>query len=362
VASSSASLGGGPGFGAGGSQVVSPLKPVISRTMLILFVIGDVLGAGIYALVGEVGGEVGGAIWAAFLAAGVLAALTATAYSELVTKYPRAAGAALYAHRAYRTPFLTFMVAFAVMCSGITSASTLSRAFGGDYLSEFVELPVVLVGIVFICLIAAINFRGISESVKTNMALTAVELSGLLLVIVIGLAFLLHGGGDSSRALEFKEGEVVPLAILAGASLAFFALIGFEDSVNVAEETQDPTRNYPRALFGGLFIAGIVYLFVTLIASMAVATDTLAGSDGPLLEVVQLGPLGVSTKFFAAIALFALTNGALINMIMASRLVYGMAAQGIVPTALGRVHSDRRTPWIATGHRPDLLGGPDHPR
>jgi basic amino acid/polyamine antiporter, APA family len=112
-----------------------------------------------------------------------------------VTKYPRAAGAALYAHRAHRRPFLTFMVAFAVMCSGITSASTLSRAFGGDYLSEFVELPVVLVGIVFICLIAAINFRGISESVKANMALTAVELFGLLLVVVIGLAFLLDGGG-----------------------------------------------------------------------------------------------------------------------------------------------------------------------
>jgi APA family basic amino acid/polyamine antiporter len=105
----------------------------------------------------------------------------------------------------------------------------------------------------------------------------------------------------------------VPLAIRAGASLAFFALIGFEDSVNVAEETQDPARNYPRALFGGLIIAGIVYLLVTLIASMAVATDTLAGSDGPLLEVVQLGPLGVSTELFSAIALFALTNGALIT-------------------------------------------------
>jgi APA family basic amino acid/polyamine antiporter len=343
MASSSAPLGGGPGS----SQAVSPLKPVISRTMLILFVIGDVLGAGIYALVGEVGDKVGGAIWAAFLAAGLLAALTATAYSELVTKYPQAAGAALYAHRAYRTPFLTFMVAFAVMCSGITSASTLSRAFGGDYLSEFVELPVVLVGIAFICVIAAINFRGISESVKTNMALTAVELFGLLLVIVIGLAFLLDGGGDSSRAFNFKEGEAVPLSILAGASLAFFALIGFEDSVNVAEETRDPARNYPRALFGGLIVAGVVYLLVTLIASMAVATDTLAGSDGPLLEVVQLGPLSVSTKFFSAIALFALTNGALINMIMASRLVYGMAAQGIVPTALGRVHAGRRTPWVA---------------
>jgi amino acid transporter len=115
----------------------------------------------------------------------------------------------------------------------------------------------------------------------------------------------------------------------------------------VAEEAQEPSRNYPRALFGGLMIAGIVYLLVTVIASMAVPTDKLAGSDGPLLEVVQLGPLSVSTKIFSAIALFALANGALINMIMASRLVYGMASQGIVPRSLGRVHSERRTPWVA---------------
>jgi APA family basic amino acid/polyamine antiporter len=112
----------------------------------------------------------------------------------------------------------------------------------------------------------------------------------------------------------------------------------------VVEEAPEPACNYPRALFGGLMIAGIVYLLVTLVASMAVATDALAGSDGPLFEVVELGPLGVATELFSAIALFALTDGALINMIMASRLVYGMAAQGIVPTAFGRAHSDRRTP------------------
>ncbi len=315
--------------------------------MLTVFVIGDVLGAGIYALVGEVGGEVGGAIWAAFLLAGVLAVFTAASYSELVTKYPQAAGAALYVNKAFKSEFFTFVVAFAVMTSGVTSAATLATAFGGDYLSEFVDLPGWLVGLVFIAVISVVNFRGIKESVGLNLGLTAIELGGLLLVVVIGLAFLLDGGGDPGRALEFKSGEAVPIAILGGASLAFFALIGFEDSVNVAEETRDPSRVFPRALFLGLGIAGVVYMLVTVIASMAVETSKLVDSDGPLLEVVDQGPLGVSTKLFAAIALFALTNGALINMIMASRLVYGMSREGIVPPALGRVHETRRTPYVA---------------
>ena len=306
--------------------------------MLTVFVIGDVLGAGIYALVGEVAGKVGGAVWTSFLAAGILAAFTATAYAELVTKYPQAAGAALYTHKAFKRPFLTFLVAFAVMCSGVASAATLATAFGGDYLSEFVTLPNVLVGALFIGVLALINFRGIKESVTLNLGLTAIELTGLLLVTAIGLAFLLDGGGDPGRALEFKAGEAVPLAILSGASLAFFALIGFEDSVNVAEETKEPSRIFPPALFLGLGIALGVYILVTLIAGMAVPVDTLSESDGPLLEVVQLGPLAMNTKVFSAIALFALTNGALINMIMASRLIYGMAAQGIVPRALGRVN------------------------
>jgi len=179
------------------------------------------------------------------------------------------------------------------------------------------------------------------------MGLTAIELTGLLLVVLIGLVFLLDGGGDPGRALDFKAGEAVPLAILGGASLAFFALIGFEDSVNVAEECHEPSRAYPTALFAGLLIAGGIYMLVTIVASMAVETSSLVESDGPLLEVVQLGPLAINTKVFSAIALFALTNGALINLIMASRLVYGMAQQGIVPRQLGRVHRDRRTPWVA---------------
>jgi APA family basic amino acid/polyamine antiporter len=325
------------------------LKRAISGNLLLLLVVGDVLGAGIYALVGVVGSRVGGAIWTAFLLALALALFTAAAYAELVTKYPQAAGAALYVNKAWRRPLFTFLVAFTVMASGLTSAATLSRAFGGDYLSVFVDVPAVPAALVFILVIALVNFRGIAESVRLNVVLTSIELLGLLLVIVVGLAAIGQAGSgvDTGRVLDFKEGESVVFAIAGGAGLAFFALIGFEDSVNLAEEARDPTRDYPRALFGGLLIAGAIYLLVTLVASMAVPTGRLAGSSGPLLEVVETGPLSLPADLFSAIALFALTNGALINMIMASRLVYGMSREQILPAGLGRIHPRRQTPWVA---------------
>lgn len=325
----------------------TPLRRVLGTRTLLLFVVGDVLGAGIYALVGEVGAEVGGAIWTAFTAAFVLALLTAFAYAELVTKYPQAAGSALYVDRAYGIPFVSFMVGFAVMCSGIASASTLSRAFAGDYLREFVDLPLVAAALAFVAVVAAINLRGITASVRVNVVLTLVEVAGLLLIVAVGVAALAEGHGDFSRNFEFRDGESVVLAITAGATLAFYALIGFEDSVNLAEETRDPVRSYPRALFGGLAVAGTIYLLVTLTASTVVPTGQLSASSGPLLEVIREGPLDISLDVFALIALLAVSNGALINMIMASRLVYGMARRGIVPPLLGRVLPGRRTPHVA---------------
>lgn len=278
-----------------------------------------------------------------------MALFTAAAYAELVTKYPKAAGAALYVNKAWRNPFLTFMVAFAVMCSGLTSAATLSRAFGGDYLSEFVELPTAVVALGFVAVIGLINLRGIAESVRVNVVLTSIELTGLLLVIAVGTAALADGaaGVDTGRVLEFEEGTPVALAIFGGAGLAFFALIGFEDSVNMAEEVRNPSHAFPRALFGGLLIAGTLYVLVTGVASAVVPTERLAASDGALLEVVRVGPWQLPPRLFSAIALFALANGALINMIMASRIVYGMAAERIIPARLGAVSPRRRTPWVA---------------
>ena len=315
--------------------------------MLLFFVIGDVLGAGIYALVGEVAGKTGGAVWAPFLLALVLAMFTAFSYAELVTRFPGAAGAALYTNRAFRTPFFTFLVAFAVLASGLSSAATIARAFGGQYLSSFVELPVIGVGLVFLLLISLINLRGITESMRFNFGLTLIELGGLFLVITIGVAALADGLGEPARAVEFSPDTPVFLAILGGAGIAFFALLGFEDSVNLAEETKRPRIDYPWALFGGLLVAGGIYVAVTLIASMVVPTATLAGSSAPLLEVTSVGPLAVPDRLFSAIALFALANGALINLIMASRLTYGMAREGVLPEGLGRVLPNRLTPWSA---------------
>jgi amino acid transporter len=329
----------------GGSE--TPLRRAIGPRLLLLFIVGDVLGGGIYALVGEVGARTGGAIWTAFALALLAALFTAASYAELVTKYPRAGGAALYVHRGFRSPFFSFMIAFAVMASGITSASALARGFGGDYLSEFVDIPVVLTAIGLLATIAIVNFRGIEESVKLNVGFTIVEVAGLLLIVVVAVVAVGQGDADTGRAFGFKEGSSPLGAALAGAALAFYALVGFEDSVNVAEEAKDPTHVYPRILFGGIAIAGTIYLLVTIGASMVVPTADLASSDGPLLEVVEQGPLNIPGKLFSAIGLLALANGALINMIMASRLLYGMSEERVVPHPFGTVHPVRRTPWVA---------------
>lgn len=323
------------------------LKRGISPLLLLLFIVGDMVGGGIYALVGKVAGVTGGAAWSAFLVALLLAMFTAFAYAELVTKYPRAGGAAYYVHRAFRRPFFSFMVAFAVVMSGITSASALAIAFGGDYMAAFVDVPAVPVALLFILVVAWINHYGITESVTINAVFTLIELGGLLLIVAIGVAAVVGGTADPSRAVEFKEGVSIPLAILAGAGLSFYALIGFEDSVNVAEETQDPSRSFPRALFGGIMIAGVVYLLVAALASMVVPTAQLVESSGPLLEVVRQGPLNVPPRLFSLIALFALSNSALVNAIMASRLIYGMSQEGVMPSLFAQVHAKRRTPTSA---------------
>lgn len=325
----------------------SKLARKVGPVLLLFFIVGDILGGGIYTLAGAVGAEVGGAIWLAFLTAFAVALLTACSYAELVSKYPRAAGAALYVNKAFDIPFLTFMIAFAVMASGITSASTLARGFGGDALSAFVDIKVIPVAIAFMLVIALVNARGIAESVRANAVLTCIEVGGLLLVIVIGLFAFGEPASDFGRNFEFKDGVGPIFAILSGAGLAFYALIGFEDSVNIAEETEKPSRNYPRILFGGLAIAGVLYMAVLLVSSTVIPTAELANSTAPLVLVGESGPLGVDPKVFSAITLFALANGALINMIMASRLVYGMSEEGIVPGFFGRVLPSRKTPITA---------------
>ncbi|MFC8595727.1 APC family permease [Streptomyces atroolivaceus] len=326
------------------------LKRAIGPKLLILFVIGDILGTGIYATTGKVAGKVGGALWLPFLIGFVVAILTAASYAELVGKYPKAAGAALYTQKAFKVPFLTFVVAFMVMCSGLASASAAARAFSGDYLGEFTDaLPPTLIAILFILALAAINLRGVAESVKANVVLTLVELSGLLVILSIGAYAVLTGDGEPSRLTDLQTGGTgyaLITGVLGATALGFFAFVGFEDSVNMAEETQNPARTFPRAIFVGVAVTGTIYVLVALVSSLLVDSRTLEGSSGPLLEVVKAGGLDFPPKLFALIALFAVTNSALINIMMASRLCYGMANERILPPTMGRVLAKRRTPWV----------------
>ncbi|TYP86521.1 APC family permease [Blastococcus xanthinilyticus] len=323
------------------------LRRAISGRLLFLFILGDVLGAGIYALIGVIAGEVGGAVWVPLLVALGLALLTAASYAELVTKYPRAGGSAVFAERAYGSPLISFLVGFCMLAAGVTSAAGLSLAFAGDYLGVFLDVPAVPAALVFLLLVGLLNARGIQESVRANVVMTVVEVSGLVLVVVLGAVVLGRGDGDAGRVLEFPAGVSVASGVLAAALVAYYSFVGFEVSANVAEEVRDVRRVYPRALFGALLVAGVVYLLVGLAASVVLAPDELAGSSGPLLAVVQAADAGIPDELFSLVALVAVANGALLTMIMASRLVFGMAEQRLLPRPLGRVLPGRRTPWVA---------------
>ena len=329
------------------------LKRVMGPGLLLLFIIGDILGTGIYALTGQVSDIVGGVVWIPFLVAFLVALITAFSYLELVTKYPQAAGAALYTHKAFGIQFFTFMVAFTVMCSGITSAATASRAFPSNFARSFEldiadTLWITAIGLMFMAVLAIVNFRGVGESLKLNVVLTCVELSGLLIVIFVGLWALGIGDGDFSRAIEFDTGDRTAMGgVIAATTLAFFAMVGFEDSVNMAEECKNPNKIFPKILLIGLITTGIIYVLVSITAVAILPAEDLAGNDTPLLDVVATGAPGFPPWIFAYISMFAVANTALINMLMASRLLYGMARQGVIPRPLGKVHPGRRTPYVA---------------
>lgn len=322
------------------------LHRAIGPKLLLFIVIGDMLGTGIYALTGDVAGQVGGAAWLAFGFAFLVAMLTATSYLELVGKFPHAAGAALYAKHAFNIRLLTFIVGFAVLCSGLTSVGAASRTFAG-YFQQFAAVPVVVLVPIFIVGLALLNFRGVAESVKANVAMTAVELSGLLIVIAVGAVALAQGIGDAGNALTFNEGADPFALIVSGAGLAFFAIVGFEDSVNLVEETENPQRAFPRAFFIGITITGVVYMLVAFFTTALVPIEILRDSNQDLLEVVRIGAPWFPLVLFALIAMVAVSNTSLINLMMASRLLYGLARERAVPAAFARIHAGRRTPWVA---------------
>jgi amino acid transporter len=323
------------------------LLPALGLASLVLYGIGDMLGSGIYALTGKVAGTVGNAAWLAFGVSMVAALLTALSYASLGSRYPRAAGAAYVTQRAFNWRFLSYVVGLAVMASGLTSMATQSRAFS-EYASALVgvlPIPVLIVG--FIGILSLVNFWGIKESSWLNLLGTTVEVSGLLIVIVVGLRY--WGSVDYFETPAGAEGPVplgLPL-VLQGAVLTFYSFIGFEDMIHVVEEVKDPRRTFPRAVVIAMACVTVLYMAVSLSAVSVVPHAELAASKEPLVEVVRRAAPAFPPVIFSAIALFAITNTALLNYIMGSRLAYGMARQGLLPRYLGVIHPSRHTPHLA---------------
>ncbi|WP_028656668.1 APC family permease [Nocardioides sp. J54] len=334
------------------------LKRVLGPGLLLLFIVGDILGAGVYAVTGRLAGQVGGIAWLPFLVAFAIATLTAYSYLELVTKYPQAAGAALYAHKAFGVHFITFLVAFTVVCSGITSASTASGLVASNLLIGFgndepASGLVLVVALLFMVVLAAINLRGVGESVKFNVVLTLVEMLALAIVIGIGVWVVGRGDGDLERvtAFESPDDKGLFMAVTIATAIAFFSMVGFEDSVNMVEETKDPRRIFPRMMLTGLGIAVVIYMLVAVAVIAVLPAGDIAepsSEAGVLIDVVKIGAPDLPIDdIFPFLTVFAVANTALINMLMASRLVYGMARQGVLPPVLGKVLRGRRSPYVA---------------
>ncbi|MBC7436218.1 MAG: amino acid permease [Bdellovibrionales bacterium] len=329
----------------------TPASPALIRSIgpfqLTLYGLGSMLGSGIYGLIGQAAGQVGNAVWASFLVAMVAALLTALSYASLGSRYPRAGGAAFVTQKAYGMPLLSFVVGLAVVCSGLASVATQSQVFAQNLavLAGFASFPVWAAGAGFLLVMAALVLRGIRESMWVNVVFTLVEAAGLLLVIAVGIPY--WGAVDLLEIPDAPGGDVAALLVMQGAVLTFFAFIGFEDTLNVAEECRDPQRTIPIALVTAMVIGALIYVAVAVTAVSVVPWRELSKAPGPLTEVMARAAPAISPWVFTAITLFAVANTALVNYITSSRLVYGMAQQKLLPSALGRVHQRSRTPHLA---------------
>jgi basic amino acid/polyamine antiporter, APA family len=321
------------------------LKRVFGLPTLVIYGVGDILGAGIYALVGKVAGFSGTLVWVSFLSAMVVAALTALSYAELGSRFPKSGGVAYFVHRTFGNDFLSTLVGWIMFCTCLVSMATGSKAFAGYFNAFAPSVPTWLVILALFSALAFVNFRGMEESSALNIFCTTIEASGLVVVILVASLFVFGGGEATATTATVEAPATGWIPILQGASLAFYAFIGFEDIVNVAEEVKNPERNVPRAILLSLGIAGIVYILVSWLATQVINPVDLANSKAPLLDVVSQSQPNFPRIIFTFIPLFAILNTGLLNFVTASRLLYGMSREGLLPAWLGKLHSRRATPY-----------------
>ncbi|MCR4346456.1 MAG: amino acid permease [Sulfuricaulis sp.] len=321
------------------------LKRSLSLTQITLYGLGTILGAGIYVLIGKVAGLAGLYAPLSFVIAAVLAALTGLSYAELSARYPKNAGEAVYVQKGFRLRRLSMLVGWLIILTGVVSAATIANGFVG-YLHVFVAIPDWFAITLLVLLLGALAAWGIAESVMAASLITLVEVGGLLLVLFVA--------GGSLGDLPARLPELIPpadggiwLGIMMGAFLAFYAFIGFEDMVNVAEEVKDPARILPLAIIIAIVVSTVLYLLVSLVAVLALPPAELAQSRAPLALIYERAT-GSPPTLISLISIFAVVNGALIQIIMVARVLYGMSREGWLHGAFGKVHAVTQTPLLST--------------
>jgi len=324
----------------------SSLKRTLSLPMVTLYGLGTIIGAGIYVLIGEVVATAGYLTPAAFLLASVIAAFSAFSYAELSSRYPLSAGEAIYVERAFGRKLLSTSIGLLMVFIGIVASATLVRGFVG-YFQLIAPLDDMIIMVLMVVILGGIAAWGITQSAWLAVVTTLVEIGGLLLIIWVAR--------DSFAEIPFVIEQVVPqLAdhgwgiITAGGFIAFFAFLGFEDIVNVAEEVKHPTRNLPLAIILSLIISAVLYMTISVVSVATVPVAELAGNPAPLALVYERA-VGEPPSFIVMISIAAIINGTLIMMIMATRILYGMSRQQWLPSQLASINHTTRTPLFTTG-------------
>ena len=317
----------------------APLKRRIGLGLLTAYGVGVMIGAGIYVLVGAVAAEAG--VWAplSFLVAGLIAAPTALSYAEFSTRLPEAAGEAAYVGQGLRSQGLAVLVGLAIVAAGTVSAGAVLRG-GVGYLTQALAVDPVLAIVALGVALTAVAVFGVLESLALAAVFTVIEVAGLALVI--------WAGNTAPLSADLAAPAPIVLAGVGGAAvLAFFAFIGFEDIVNMAEEVDRPERNLPRAILISLAITSVIYALVTFAAVRAVPIATLGQSSSPLVLVWRAAGHG-DGHFLSGIAVFAALNGVLAQIVMAARVLFGLGRR--VPALAVFHHAGRRfgTPGLAT--------------
>jgi len=318
------------------------LRRTLTLPWLVFYGLGVTVGAGIFALIGEILALAGDAAPAAFLVAGLIAGVTGVSYALLVRVFPRAGGDAVFVARGLG-PALGRLAGIGVVATGIISSAVIALAFAG-YVRAIAPVPEWALVAASIAVLAAVACWGVRESVAFAAAITVVEVGTLLVIVVAGLPLLADLPPLPAMA---GFGGAGAGAVLAGAIIAFFAFIGFEDIETMVEETLEPERTAPRAILWTLGLTVLIYVTLALIAVAAPDRAAIAGSQAPLAILFEK-VAGGGGEIVAAMAAVAMVNGILVQILMSARTLYGMANEGLIPAWFGSVHAARRTPVRAT--------------